>query len=190
MAMLYDFEVGVAYNPARHAVDIYLTRRLSTGKWEYAEPIPPPIISDGGVGLEIRPFMTLDAHTVQKLMDALSQQGYKPDAQAKLEGELEATKRHLEDLRKLLFEGKGVNNHSTATDHLPPQEPPAHLIIDRGWIEYRDLYWLNELIKHMNQDGEILVDSLPGAKKVLLNEYWRRIRNPSLWERLKDALNG
>lgn len=54
----------------------------------------------------IEPTMRLDENDVQDLMDQLWAQGVRP-SRGSAEGELAATKRHLEDMRALAFkEGK------------------------------------------------------------------------------------
>lgn len=53
----------------------------------------------------------LDSECIRALTEELSQLGIKTDSDAKLEGTLEATKYHLEDMRKMLF--KDENNGTT-----------------------------------------------------------------------------
>jgi len=57
-------------------------------------------------GTDIKPFLVMpifDAEDMlQALTSAIAEHGHKPDSQAKIEGVLEATKYHLEDVRKLV----------------------------------------------------------------------------------------
>ena len=53
-------------------------------------------------GNDVKPTLTIQSHLAQKLVEAFMGLGIKPDAEARNEGELGATKYHLEDLRTLL----------------------------------------------------------------------------------------
>lgn len=48
------------------------------------------------------PTLRLPMSLIEPLIDGLSAAGYRPTRDAKLEGTLEATRAHLEDLRKLV----------------------------------------------------------------------------------------
>lgn len=54
-------------------------------------------------GDAIKPCMTLTKGMMQALFTALQGQGMKPVEQSFVEGKFEATKEHLEDMRKLVF---------------------------------------------------------------------------------------
>lgn len=49
---------------------------------------------------------TLSAELLQSLAEALSEKGIKTDKDAKIAGTLEATRGHLEDMRRLVFRKK------------------------------------------------------------------------------------
>jgi hypothetical protein len=53
-------------------------------------------------GVPIPPTMRITREMLQKLADALDTNGFKPQ-KGFLEGNLEATKGHLEDMRRLVF---------------------------------------------------------------------------------------
>jgi hypothetical protein len=55
---------------------------------------------------ECPPSMRLDPDDAQRLFEALWQAGLRPSKVESAEGELAATKFHLEDMRKLVFKGK------------------------------------------------------------------------------------
>lgn len=48
------------------------------------------------------PTLSLDSGTMQAFAEALDKEGIKTDKDAKIEGTLEATRAHLEDLQRLL----------------------------------------------------------------------------------------
>lgn len=52
---------------------------------------------------ECPPSLRLDLDDAQRLFDALCKAGLRPSSDVKAEGELAATKFHLEDMRKLVF---------------------------------------------------------------------------------------
>lgn len=51
-------------------------------------------------------FADLDPDQLQALANALSKRGIKTNADSIAEGKLLATEKHLEDMRKIVFEGK------------------------------------------------------------------------------------
>jgi hypothetical protein len=66
----------------------------------------PPTITTINIGEDPKPFLTFSGTIAQEffqgLAEALDAQGIKTDKDAKIQGTLEATKYHLEDLRTLL----------------------------------------------------------------------------------------
>jgi hypothetical protein len=59
------------------------------------------IITHEPGGSSPEPFLTLEPELLQELVNGLAKNGFKPQ-EGRLEGELEATKKHLIDLRQLL----------------------------------------------------------------------------------------
>lgn len=57
-------------------------------------------------GNHIDPTFRLDAEAAQELMDSLYANGFRPSEAAGSAGALAATQRHLDDMRRLVFEGK------------------------------------------------------------------------------------
>lgn len=55
-----------------------------------------------GSAIPTEPFMEMDDAMMQEMSDALAKVGIKPQ-KGFVEGKLEATERHLEDMRSLLF---------------------------------------------------------------------------------------
>lgn len=76
--------------------DVYIFLPLPNGKIE---------TFDGKVqdyGVTIPPSLELEDEQLQLFADALDKSGYKPQ-KGFLEGKLEATSKHLEDMRSLVF---------------------------------------------------------------------------------------
>lgn len=59
-------------------------------------------------GVEFKPALTIPAEAREELLSALLESGVKPKEQSRVEGVLEATKAHLEDMRRLVFEPVNV----------------------------------------------------------------------------------
>jgi hypothetical protein len=55
-------------------------------------------------GAEQRPFLTIDATAAQELMDTLWDCGLRPSEGSGSAGAMAATQKHLEDMRRLVFE--------------------------------------------------------------------------------------
>lgn len=78
------------------AMEVYVFRKLPSGRVE---------LIDGTVveqNTEQKPAFELDPEQMQALVDELSRVGYKP-LKGFVEGKLEATEKHLEDMRSLVF---------------------------------------------------------------------------------------
>lgn len=54
--------------------------------------------------------LILDSNAIQQLMDDLWQCGYRPSEGSGSAGSLRATEKHLEDMRKLVFEREHASN--------------------------------------------------------------------------------
>ncbi|MEK6881422.1 MAG: hypothetical protein AABY22_17495 [Nanoarchaeota archaeon] len=79
--------------------DVFIWRNLSNGK---VELLNGDIIesNDGNVCIS-KPTLQLTPEQLQSFADALNEIGFNPK-QGFMEGKLEATEKHLEDMRKLL----------------------------------------------------------------------------------------
>ena len=90
---LYGFEYGFdeAGHYARDAVFANVTIERLTAE-DY--------------GRKLEPFVRLEKEQAQLLMDDLWNCGIRPTEGAGSAGAMAATERHLEDMRKLVFEGK------------------------------------------------------------------------------------
>jgi hypothetical protein len=91
-------------NPLKRTVDI-LFYYDQNGKRYIAKPVKL-IFEELKEGVEIEPTLRIDRFMERDfliaLAEALQQEGIDTHREAKIEGLLEATKYHLEDLRKLL----------------------------------------------------------------------------------------
>lgn len=76
------------------------TGNIGVLKYAYPEPIER--------GAEIPPFLTLKAPQIQKLMDALWIAGIRPTEGHGSTGQLAATEKHLDDMRKLVFKAAEI----------------------------------------------------------------------------------
>jgi hypothetical protein len=87
-------------NPWSWGVDFAYVRQIGNVV-QYAEPLTIKTAPEGGA---IAPCFELDEMSVQQLFDDLWRIGYRPKCGEGSEGHLGATNRHLEDMRKLVFE--------------------------------------------------------------------------------------
>lgn len=55
-------------------------------------------------GVRFEPALVIPSSAREDLLNALLESGVKPREQSRVEGMLEATKAHLEDMRRLVFE--------------------------------------------------------------------------------------
>lgn len=98
-----EWQAVVDDNWAMMSVDIYLYRRTSQGKEILDHTGTLHQIKEGDAVKNDIYFARLEPEQVQALADGLSQKGIKTESNYKLEGLLEATKVHLEDMRSLVF---------------------------------------------------------------------------------------
>lgn len=82
--------------------DIYIFRKRFDGRIETIDG------EVGEVGLVRKPTLSLTNEQLQELADAIASQGIKPQG-GFIDGKLQATEKHLEDMRTLVFK----NNQST-----------------------------------------------------------------------------
>lgn len=94
--MDYNWKISIRDVGYKSTRDIFVYRRGLNGKTE----IMGVGEVDEGAGVP-KPTLELEPEQLQAFADALNEQGYKPQ-KGFLEGKLEATERHLADIRKLL----------------------------------------------------------------------------------------
>lgn len=77
----------------------------SDGELSIAQPIEMKVVERGEFH---QPAMVLDIRSAQQLMDELWHCGLRPTEGTGSAGSLAATERHLEDMRRLVFEDKCI----------------------------------------------------------------------------------
>ena len=103
------WQVSVEHNPSMRAWDVYVLSERQDGGQLY---IARPALNDWGWTVtpvteqRTDPSLVLAEEVAQGLVTALMQRGVRPDVEARNEGELDATKRHLADLRAMLGLGE------------------------------------------------------------------------------------
>ena len=105
----------ICKNPAYDVTEIYITAKGGHGQNLLVKPMDF-IFEETSVGTYHPPSIRLDnIHATEfltALAEALDEKGIKTDKDAKIQGTLEATRYHLEDLRELL-KLKGIKYVST-----------------------------------------------------------------------------
>ena len=90
--------VDVGYRFTR---DVFIFRR-SLGGAEFIQNDGTALFVADGSAEQPKPAIQLDPEALQALADELAHVGYKPQ-KGFIEGKLNATEKHLEDMRKLVF---------------------------------------------------------------------------------------
>lgn len=90
-------------NPWSSRVEILIIDVPDRGKTGVARPIVFDKVEDGEI---INPSLSIDASAAQELMDSLWFSGVRPSDGNGNVGQLQATERHLQDMRRLVFDGK------------------------------------------------------------------------------------
>lgn len=99
-----DWKVRIDSPISRFGIDIWIYRRLTNGKTEILQGGNEPsttIIEYGAADSSLAPTLRLDGGVDKELLQALVKYGVKLPEQSFLEGKLEATEKHLADMRKL-----------------------------------------------------------------------------------------
>lgn len=102
-----EWKCKLANDPMSLNTMLYVFRESSKGHVEFATMEDGHIMLHEGDRLgPVKPFLILNDYMAkelfQSLAEALGKSGYKTEINHKAEGLLEATKFHLEDMRKLL----------------------------------------------------------------------------------------
>lgn len=108
--MYEPYRLRCSKAPWSGKIDFLLAGR-SSGKLHVAKPVTIETMDETGFGhAHIEPTFSLDHEDAQALMDELWVCGLRPSEGAGSAGALAATQRHLEDMRRLVFEkfGSGV----------------------------------------------------------------------------------
>lgn len=85
--------------------EVYIYRRGINGQIEYLQGDGIIKCFSEGSAIDVKPVIELTPEMMQALSDELSSIGYKPQ-KGFLEGKIQATENHLDDMRKLVFKIK------------------------------------------------------------------------------------
>lgn len=88
--------------------DVTFYRDLGNGRYETVIAVEKGgymVVEAHNMGAEIKPSIIMDVFMLQALADALNEIGIKPQ-KGYLEGKLEGTEKHLEDMRSLVFDNR------------------------------------------------------------------------------------
>ena len=112
------FVVKVYYNPLADVFEMLIIEDMGDGRRAVVLPMKMELrVLERGGRIE-EPSLQLDGNIYKPLMkamaEALDKEGIKTDNDAKLQGTIDATRYHLEDLRTLLKLGK--NNKGDGED--------------------------------------------------------------------------
>lgn len=98
------WEISIQRLPGRTTLALYIFRRGHNGKTEVVQGNDTIVTFDEGQDFE--PTITLFPEMLSVLMKELSEYGVRLPEQSFIEGKLYATDKHLEDMRRLVFEGQ------------------------------------------------------------------------------------
>lgn len=101
----YDWQVHIEYRVDMLATYVYVTRRVEANKTEFiTKGGEQHVVKDmsGRKDEDLHFARFEDEYVARLLVEALDKRGVKAPAQSFVEGKLEATSDHLQDLRKLI----------------------------------------------------------------------------------------
>jgi len=98
-----DIELRAKNKHWYDGVELYARMRSAQGEYAVALPLEFKLCDPGIVS---QPIATLSRNEAQTLMNDLWHCGYRPSNGEGSVGQLRATQRHLEDMRRLVFEGQ------------------------------------------------------------------------------------
>jgi len=106
--------VEVIRNPAIRGWDVYFLREKANGDVEVMGSDELMPASSGGE--YPGPTFSFSEELAESLVQGLSGAGVRTESDSRIEGELEATKKHLEDLRELLGLARAVRSRKVEVD--------------------------------------------------------------------------
>lgn len=104
-----EVKVYINHDDYGYTLGIYVFKNLPDGRREYVESLRHPqrvkVYGEGPIEKPLKPTIFIEGEFgkqfLQALADELYAKGIKPHAKPVLENELESTKYHLEDMRKI-----------------------------------------------------------------------------------------
>lgn len=105
-----NFQIKIQDRPSQFLIDIFIFRRTHDNKiviYGYSN-MEDTIREKTFLATDaIPPTLTIPTNLLPILLEAITKQGVKPPEQSFVNGKLEATTAHLEDMRKLVFKNDG-----------------------------------------------------------------------------------
>lgn len=128
-----EWEAVVDNNWTMMAIDIYLYRRTPQGKEVLDHTGTIHQIKEGEASTKEIYFARLEEEQVQALADAFSKKGIKTESNYKLEGLLEATKYHLEDMRTIALnvESEQIGGYKVSYKNRKPNKSVGNSDADK-----------------------------------------------------------
>ena len=101
--MFEDWEISIVENWRTGGLDLYIFIRQG-GKIMFLIDATRGVFEEKQEGVAVeKPSLTLPRGVAQTLLQKLTQHGVKPKDAGMTEGKLIATEKHLEDMRKVVF---------------------------------------------------------------------------------------
>lgn len=104
-----EYVVKIRFNPVTEGLGIYFGHR-DHQNFQLAKPVKLEYEKADELDMDIEPTLFIPFHLqsvfLKTLLKAMENQGIKPESTSKIEGLLEATKYHLEDMRTIVFDRK------------------------------------------------------------------------------------
>lgn len=98
------FDFWVSKDIIKQRYDVSIGLKTSQGLSAVALPLSMKTLGEADEGVSFSPAMSLTKESAVRLMDALWEVGVRPSNGEGNAGELGATKHHLDDMRKIVFE--------------------------------------------------------------------------------------
>ena len=103
-------EVHLDYKAFANSMDVYIVDVHTNGSRSICTSLDKMEFKRVPENIETDPTFTIPGiigkQFFEAMADALHKNGFKPQAEVVMEGEMKATKNHLEDMRALVFETK------------------------------------------------------------------------------------
>ena len=103
-------EVRAVLAPWSDSLEFLILQRMADGQRAYAEPVTLRVESQSCMS-PLTPTFSLSRTAAQELMDNLWTCGLRPSEGTGSAGALAATQKHLDDMRRLVFEDKSPTQH-------------------------------------------------------------------------------
>lgn len=104
-----NWEARIVFKPGQTTQGVYISRKHSSGGREYLKSGEMVETVAPGMAPKDDPyFALLDEDQLKALQVAISEFGIKPPEASYIEGKLEATEKHLEDMRSIVGHVKKI----------------------------------------------------------------------------------